>query len=225
MSDRVAAPADPDPLPSPLRRNWIWWPTQKLLQNFFGFWLRYRARGIEHVPREGAALLLSNHQSYLDPLLIGLPLERPVSYLARHNLFDVPVLGWILRRTYVIPIRRDAASTASLREMIRRLDHGFLVGMFPEGTRTHDGALGELKPGFLSVIRRTNVPIIPVGISGAIDAMPRGSLGIRPARVSIVYGAPIPRSELEGRSKEDVVNLITQHMTGCVTDAREWRKS
>ncbi len=216
--------AEGAPLPSATRRNLIWWSFQQVLQNAFGLWLRYRARGLEHVPREGPALLLSNHQSYLDPLLIGLPLQRPVSYLARHNLFDVPFVGWLLRRTYVMPIRRDAAGSASLREIVRRLDHGFLVGVFPEGTRTRNGSLGELKPGFLAIIRRSSVPVIPVGISGANVAMPRGAAIIRPTRVSVVYGQPLLPAEFEGRSREEILTLIRERISHCVESADRHRR-
>ena len=101
-------------LPDPLSRNAHWRTIQFVLQIVVCVWLRYRARGMEHLPKQGGALLLINHQSYLDPLLVGLPLQRPVSYLARDSLFRVPVIGWILRNTYVMPINREAASTAAI---------------------------------------------------------------------------------------------------------------
>ncbi|MDB5335676.1 MAG: phospholipid/glycerol acyltransferase, partial [Planctomycetaceae bacterium] len=77
---------------------------------FFALWLRYRARGLEHIPATGGGLVLANHLSFLDPLMIGLPLNRPISYLARDSLFRVPAIGWLLRRTYVKPISRENAS-------------------------------------------------------------------------------------------------------------------
>ena len=166
--------SDVSPLPDPVVSNPHWSTYRLFLRNFFCFWLRYRARGMEHLPATGGALLLINHQSFFDPLLVGLPLSRPVSYLARDNLFRVPVIGRILRHTYVVPISREAASTSSLKEAIRRLEHGFYVGIFPEGTRTENGTVGEFKPGFLLLLRRTSVPVIPVGIAGAFEAFPKG---------------------------------------------------
>lgn len=195
---------------------------QLVLQSVFGLWLGYRAMGLEHVPRTGGALILANHQSYLDPLLIGLPLQRPVSYIARHNLFRVPIVGWILRNTYVMPIHREAAGSGSIREMIRRLEHGFLVGIFPEGTRSRDGTLGPLKPGFISVLRRSNVPVIPVGVAGAMRAMPRGVALLRPAQVTVAYGRPIPREAFDGLSKEQLIELIRERIAECITRAEEW---
>src|SRR5690606_33599394 len=114
------------PLPPPTHRNFNWFLSQMILRAVFGLWNGYRARGIERLPA-GGALLLINHQSFLDPLLVGLPLSRPVSYLARDTLSRVPVLGPFLRSVYVMPINRDAAGTESIREAIRRMRHGFLV--------------------------------------------------------------------------------------------------
>jgi 1-acyl-sn-glycerol-3-phosphate acyltransferase len=214
------------PLPHPKNPNWVWRGLQRLLQNVFVFWLDFRARGMEHLPESGA-LLLSNHQSFLDPLLIGLPLDRPVSYLARHNLFRVPVIGWILRNTYVMPINRDAAGTESIREAVRRMQHGFLVGIFPEGTRSNTGDLGEIKPGFIALIRHGKLPVVPVGIAGGTDVMPRGALLPRRGRVRVVFGAALPPDDvvrLSRRGSEtQLVEFARQHLRECHRAAEEWR--
>jgi len=213
-------------LPHPRNSNWVWRGIQVVLQNVFVFWLDYRARGMEQLPESGA-LLLSNHQSFLDPLLIGLPLNRPVSYLARHNLFRVPVIGWILRNTYVMPINRDAAGTESIREAVRRMQHGFLVGIFPEGTRSRDGELGDIKPGFIALIRHGKLPVVPVGIAGGTDVMPRGVILPRRGRVRVVFGTPLPAAEvlrLSQRGHEtELVELARQGLLRCKHVAEEWR--
>ncbi|MBI1345473.1 1-acyl-sn-glycerol-3-phosphate acyltransferase [bacterium] len=214
------------PLPDPVRRNVYWRTIQFILQNFFCFWLRYRARGIEHLPTTGGALLLVNHQSYVDPLLVGLPLTRPVSYLARDNLFRVPIIGHILRNTYVMPINREAASTTSIREAIRRIDGGFYVGIFPEGTRTLDGTVGEMKPGFLALLRRTKVPVIPVGIAGAYECYPKGTPFPWPGKVRVVFGEAIPREQLDGFGKgneEGLVHFVRGRIIECAAAAQSWR--
>lgn len=213
-------------LPNPAARNVHYWTYQFILQIVFGVWLRYRARGMERLPAEGGALLIANHQSFLDPLLVGLPLRRPVSYLARDSLFRVPVIGWILRNTYVMPINREAASTASLREAIRRLDHGFYVGIFPEGTRTTTGNVGELKPGFLALMRRAKVPVYPVGIAGAYQALPRGTSFLRPVKVCVVFGEALSTDEIEqfGKDREaDLLQLIREKLVRCEREAEAWR--
>ena len=187
---------EPAPLPPPKARNVVWRTFQFIMQNVFCFWLGYRARGQERLDKAEGGLVLANHQSFLDPLLIGLPLHRPVSFVARDSLFKVPFVGWVLRNTYVMPISREAASSASLRETIRRMQHGFLVGVFPEGTRTETGEVGEFKPGFVALIRRAKLPVYPVGIAGAFQAMGKGSLLLKPARVRVVVGEPISVEEL-----------------------------
>jgi 1-acyl-sn-glycerol-3-phosphate acyltransferase len=198
-----------------------------VLRLVYTVWLRYRARGIEKIPATGGALLIANHQSFLDPLLVGLPLSRPVSYVARDSLFRVPFVGWVVRNTYVIPINREAASTATIREAVNRMRNGFLVGIFPEGTRTADGSVGTFKPGFLSLLRRGGVPVYPVGIAGSYEAMPRGRLAFRPSHVRVVYGDPIPVDEVrrlvEDSTDEELIAEIRRRVLTCAEEAETWR--
>jgi 1-acyl-sn-glycerol-3-phosphate acyltransferase len=211
---------------SPLRRNWVWFGIQVVLRIVFSFWLRYRARGVERIPSSGGALLLGNHTSFVDPLLVGLPLSRPVSFLARDTLFRVPLIGWILRHTYVMPLARDTGGASGIRETLRRLEEGFLVGIFPEGTRSADGALGPFKPGFAALVRRTDLPIYPVGIAGAHRAMGRGSLVLKPRRVCVVFGEPFPRETIEtlrGRGREaELVETVRARIAECQREAEAW---
>ncbi len=212
---------------SPARRNWLWWTFQMPARVFFALWLRYRVRGLEHVPATGGGLVLANHLSFLDPLMIGLPLSRPISYLARDSLFRVPVVGWIMRRTYVRPISRENASTASIREMVQRAEQGFLCGMFPEGTRSESGEMGEFKPGFIALARRMELPIYPVGIAGTHLALGRKSCILKPYRVRVVFGPPILPAEIaelkvRGREQE-LVDFVRNRVLACQQEAETWR--
>ncbi len=214
------------PLPHPTRRNVVWLTIQFTLRLVFAVWLRYRARAIENLPAEGGGLVLVNHQSFLDPMLVGLPLRRPVSYLARDTLFRVPVIGWIIRNTYVMPINRDAASTASIRNALKRMEHGFLVGLFPEGTRSDDGKVGEFKPGFISLIRRAKVPVYPVGIAGAHGALPRAGFRLFPPPVRVVFGEPLcddRLAELRTKGREDeLIAYARVAVVACQLEAQKW---
>ncbi len=216
--------ADRAELPSPLERNVTWRTLQLVMQGLFCFLLGYRARGLEKLP-PGGALLIVNHQSYLDPMLVGLPLERPISFLARSNLFNAPVVGWILKNTYVMPIDQAAASTGSFREMVRRLKHGYYVGIFPEGTRTETGEIGVIKPGFLAVVRRAGVPVIPVGIAGAFESYPLHASFPRPGRVRVIFGESIPPEWFteEGNDESDLLERIRDRMVALQTEAQNWR--
>ena len=216
-----------DSLPHPTSRNVVWLSLQYMMRLVFMLWLRYQARGLEHLPKTGGGLVLVNHQSFLDPMLVGLPLQRPVSYLARDSLFGVPVIGWVLRNTYVMPINRDAASTASIRTALQRMHAGFLVGLFPEGTRSLDGTVGEFKPGFITLIRRAHTPVFPVGIAGAHEAMPRGGFRLWPQRVRVVYGKPLCATEIARLStkghEEELVAFVRSAVEACQLEAQAWR--
>jgi 1-acyl-sn-glycerol-3-phosphate acyltransferase len=185
----------PAVISKPPNASWLWRLIRIPFWLFCKSWVRLRVVGREHIDNNRGGLFLVNHQSFLDPLFVAVFLGRPVSYLARDSLFRVPVLGWILRNTYVIPISREAARGGSIRVALERLESGFLVGIFPEGTRTSDGKVGDFRPGFLALARRTQQPIYPVGIVGADRIMPRNSNWIRPGRVDVVIGAPFTPSE------------------------------
>jgi len=215
-----------NPLPHPTRPTLLWTGFRYLMRIVFTIWLGYRARGAEKISPTGGGLLLINHQSFLDPLMAGLPFQRPVSYLARDSLFAVFGLGWFLRKVYVMPISRKSAGASSIRESVRRMKHGFLVGIFPEGTRSRDGKVGPMKSGFASLIRRGQVPIYPVGIAGTFEAMPRNAWLMRRRRVRVVYGDPLTIEELErytqrGREKE-LVSLVRDRIIDCQQQADQW---
>lgn len=224
----------PAPIPSeaatppvdPCARNLHWRCFQYLLQLLFTTCLRYRARGLEHLPASSGALLLSNHQSFLDPLLIGLPLQRPVSFLARDNLFRAPIVGWVLRNTYVMPLNREGGAASGIKETLKRMDQGYLVGLFPEGTRSQDGSVGEFKPGFAALLRRSKLPVVPVGIHGAHRALGRRVLSLRPERVCVVFGPPLDRGRLEELSQRgreaELIAYVREAVVACQREADEW---
>src|SRR6266446_5928883 len=118
-----------------LRRPWyalLQFLCRLLVTVFFG----YRSRGQRHVPAAGGALLLSSHQSFLDPVLIGVPTLRPLNYLARETLFRFTPLRWLIRSLSAMPIDREGLGISGLKETLRRLRRGEIVVIFPEGTRT-----------------------------------------------------------------------------------------
>lgn len=210
----------------PERRKWVWLGLQLVLRLVFALCLRYRARGHDRITHRGGMLLIINHQSFLDPALVGLPLRRPVSFLARENLFRVPFVGRMLRNMYVLPINRESAGTAALREMIARLNAGFWVGIFPEGTRSADGKLGEIKPGFLAMLRRANVPVCPIGIAGADRALGRNHKLPHFSPVRVVFGKPISAEQVAETLKlgeTALLDLIRTRLEECMTQASDWR--
>jgi len=168
--------------------------------------------------------LLLNHQSFLDPVVAGLRLKRPVSFLARDGLFRVPFLGWILRNIYVLAISQTSFRGSSVRTAVERMEEGFLVGVFPEGSRS-SGDVKKFRRGFLSLIRRVNVPVYPVGIVGGDRVFPRGAFFIRPGCMTVVYGKPLPQEECEllrnGTNDEELTELVRQRVSACMQAAAE----
>ena len=201
---------------------------QVVLRVVFTFWLRYRARGFEKIPKSGGGLFLINHQSFLDPLLVGLPLSRPVSFLARDSLFRIPILGWLLRINYAISIDRESAGASSIKEALQRMKNGFLIGIFPEGTRCQDGLVGDLKPGFIAIIRRGKLPVYPVGIAGGHEALPRGAWFVRPRCVRVVFGDPLTPQELAVYTKrgqeQNLIALARARIVQCQQEAEAWTR-
>jgi 1-acyl-sn-glycerol-3-phosphate acyltransferase len=216
---------DPPPLPSASRLNLLWRMLHPPVRLLFALAFRIRVLGVENIPASGGALLLINHQSYLDPVILALPMKRPLSMVARKNLYQIPVFGRILTGLYGLAIDRDAPGTGVIREIIRRLEHGFLIGIFPEGTRSSGLEVAPVKPGFLSILRRTGVPVIPVGIAGSDHAFPRGAKFIRPARICIAFGEPIPDqvlSPLKVRGREqELLREVQQRIQAEVNRSAE----
>ncbi len=206
-----------------LRPNLLWRILRLPFLIFCRCWIRLHISGEQNIDNTKGGLFLVNHQSFLDPLLVAVLLGRPISYLARDSLFRVPIVGWILRNTHVIPISREAARGGSIRLALERLESGFLVGIFPEGTRSPNGEVGKFRPGFLALARRTKQPIYPVGIIGAERVMPRGAWWIRPGRVEIVFGCPLSEDELqrlhESTDDTELCELARNRVTECTKAA------
>lgn len=178
-----------------------------------------RATGREHVPRTGGALLVSNHLSYLDVFVLGIPLPRPLNYMARSSLFK-PGLGCLIRSVGGFPIEIEGVGRQGLLETVRRVKAGGIVTVFPEGTRSPDGKLQILKPGIAVLVHRAQAPVLPVGIAGTFESWPRGQRWPRSHPIRIHYGAPIPPAELEGLDRTAITTLIHDRIADCVTEAR-----
>jgi len=157
---------------------------------------RVRVEGaIDQIPREGPVIVASNHASNLDPILIAssvMPrLGRRLQWLGKKELFTWPILGWVATNGGVHPVDRSTADVEAFRLAKRILDEGHLLLVFPEGTRSHDGALQQARDGVAVLALRTGSPIVPVGISGSYGVWPRGQKLPHPGgRVTLRVGAP-----------------------------------
>ena len=160
--------------------------------------------GIENVPKEGAIILAGNHPSYLDPVLVALPIRRTIRYMAWDALFKVPVLGWMIRALGAFPVDiRKGKGESAFFEACRVLKEGFALGIFPEGQRSEQGPMGELKTGVARLAIETDAVIVPITIAGASRAWPKWRLLPKPARILVRYHTPV---RLQLADKEEARN-------------------
>lgn len=168
---------------------WLGYNLTKLIARLF-FRLRvvHRDRMINH----GPVILAANHQSFLDPPLVGSVSDRAIYFLARRTLLDGWFAGWFLPKVNVIPVDSEGGKDrTALKALIRILRAGEGTVVFPEGQRSLDGALQPAQPGLGLVIAKTLAPVVPLRIFGAFEAWPSHEKWPRPGKVTIVVGEPI----------------------------------
>jgi len=160
--------------------------------------------GWENVP-DGACLLASNHQSMLDPPLIGSCLPREIAFVARRTLFYNPVFGALIRACNAIPIDRENADIGAIRAALAALGAGHGLLIFPEGTRSADGRIGEAKAGAGLLACKSGAPVVPIHVRGARDVLPRGEVvPAGAARIRVQFGRPMPAADYDpGREHPD----------------------
>ncbi len=193
---------------------------QYVAQVIFSALLGIRVFGRENVPKTGPALLLSNHQSFLDPVLCGVGLPRELDYIARNSLFRNRWFAWYIRSLNAFPIQRDQADLAAVRTIIKRLRSGRAVVLFPEATRTRDGRIRPIKGGFDLIVRKANAPAIPVIIDGAFESWPRTQLLPSLGRITVSYGKPITPQQANTLRREELVELLNRRLREMQTRVR-----
>lgn len=165
-------------------------------------------------------VFVSNHQSNLDPVLIGVMCRRQIAYLARETLFT-GMLGPLIRSYDAVPIDREGTGLAGIRATLKRIKQGDAVLLFPEGTRTSTGDLQPLQPGFLALVRRGKAAILPVGLDGPYQAMPRGVVIPRPVRIGLSYGEVIPFEQVKDLPDDELIALVEKRIRDSCTRAAE----
>ena len=171
----------------------------------------FKVYGRENLIEDGAAILASNHQSYLDPPCIGMACRNDIYYLARNTLYQRPVIGPLLKRLNTVPVDRDRGDVSSIKAIIRLLRSGQRVIIFPEGTRSSDGKLQPARAGLGMIIAKTLAPVVPVRVFGSFEALPRvGGLKLRP--VSVVVGKPMRFSEDALKGDRDVYQKLSNRV-------------
>lgn len=180
-----------------------------------------RTRGVENVPRRGAVLLVANHSSVLDPPLIAGIAPRPVSFLAKAELFAIPVFGRLLRRLNARPLRREGADPAALRTALRLLEEERALLVFPEGTRGVEGTLRPPKAGAGMLAVLSGAQVVPVYVEGSGRAWPRGARLPRPGRVTVTFGRPMRFPRKRDGERKDHYEAVSREMMTAIARLRD----
>jgi 1-acyl-sn-glycerol-3-phosphate acyltransferase len=192
-----------------------------------------RTEGMRHVPRTGPLLVVSNHQSFLDPVLVGLAIRRHLIYLARKSLFGNPFFRWLIRSLNAVPIDQEGVGKEGIKTVLEQLHLGKAVLVFPEGERTPDGRMQHLKPGVQLLIKRTAAPILPVGIAGAYQAWPRwrkyplAAPLFWPASersIAVSIGAPLDAQRLAAMPREQALQALQVEINHAQERAQRLRR-
>jgi len=182
---------------------------------------RLETHGVAHIPREGGVLLISNHVSFLDPVIIGSAANREIHFMARSTAFDIPGLGKLISVYNAYPVNRGAPDLGALRRTISLLQDGNVVLMFPEGTRSVDGTLGKARDGACFIAHRAGVPTIPVFHSGAERVLPRNSKRLRRSKLKVIFGEPLELTAEEFETRREMYQHMGNQMMEAIADLRD----
>jgi 1-acyl-sn-glycerol-3-phosphate acyltransferase len=180
--------------------------------------LDMKVYGADTFPRTGGVLIVCNHQSFLDPLLIGTAAPRALSAMAKSELFKNPLFGWLIRSYGAFPVRQTGSAAGAIKETIDRLQEGRALTIYPEGSRTTDGEIQPFEKGTALVVRKAKVPVVPAAIHGSFEAYPTGTKFpiIRPFR--IMFGPPML---LHDQRPDRITAILEQKVRQMYAQLRE----
>ena len=184
--------------------------TRWVLRRLYSLTGGLEVRGRENTPPEGPLIVASNHASFWDPMLLGAAFDRPLNFMARKTLFDTPVFGWMIRQMLAFPLNREGDSREAIRAFGALLEKSNAVLLFPEGTRTRDGALGEIKSGVGMIAARYRAPVLPVYIWGSFQSWPRGKTFPKRHRFKVVIGPVIAAASADADRKDELRRITSE---------------
>lgn len=191
-----------------------------LCQVFTLLFFRYRVYGRNRIPAEGPFIIAGNHQSFLDPVFMGIGAKRRLLFMARDSLFRSRLFGGLIRSTNAIPLSRDKADIGAIKLVLAQLKEGHGVCLYPEGTRSSDGRITVFKPGFGLLCRRSQAPVVPALVDGAFECWPRHRTLFTPGPIFVWFGEPLPPEEIRRMTNEQLADWLTQTLRQMQHDCR-----
>lgn len=176
---------------------------------------RWKVQGSGNLPQTGGAVVIANHVSYWDPVVVGCALNRRVYFMAKAELFKIPLLGPVITRLGAFPVRRNGTDPASVRHSLQLLKGGHVIGIFPEGTRSHSGEIMDPHLGAAMLALKVGVPVVPVAVSGTRGIWGRVYVSIgKPMEFPSLYRKKNSKHELEqvsSRIMGEVGKMLKEH--------------
>jgi len=199
------------------------------LLRFLAHWVlviyfRGRVFGLRNVPAEGPVVLACNHQSFFDPVSVTMALYREGNYMARDTLFRNPLFKRFIESLNAFPVKRGAADVTAVKEMLRRLNDGRVVVVFPEAMRTRDGSISPINANAMAVAKKAGAAIVPTVIDGAFEAWPRDQLLPAPKRMYISYMPVITREEVKAWPVERIAEVVSERLQHGLARSRFMRR-
>ncbi len=184
-----------------------------MVKSIFQPWYRIEVIGKENIPKEQGVLLCSNHIHNFDPIVVGISAPRPIYFMAKEEIFRVPVLGSIVRKCNAFPVKRGMSDREALRKGMSVLKEGHVLGLFPEGTRSKNGELGKGLAGAGFFALRTNCVVSPCAVIGPYKAL---------HKMKVVFGKPIDMEKMRASkaSPEQVTELIMSEIHKLINEYR-----
>lgn len=171
---------------------------KQMFKIVFSLFYRWHIEGVENIPQLGGAIIAPNHISFFDPPLAGSAMKRPLYFMAKKELFDIPIFGWTIKQTNAFPVKRGTQDISAMRHAFSLLEKGHLLLMFPEGMRSKNGEIGKARTGVGMVAYNAQVPLIPVKIENT-------NTMLKFKQIKIKFGKPIYPPKYF--TKNDYVNL------------------